>query len=121
MTNWYSTATSEEVERLLEAWPDAPTEAVELCEYILGTARDQVIAFAPTTAFDPLALVGLPDYTKPAVRLVLAQLQQAKNLWNAGRAQQDGNIGDTYSFIPRPLDKTIQQMIRPRRAVPSVF
>lgn len=117
---WYSTTTLSEAERLLEAWPDAPTDAPELCAVILGTARDQVIAYAPLTAYE--LVDGIPDLTKPLNRLVLAQLQQAKNLWNAGRAQQDGNVGgEGYVFVPRPLDKTIQQMIRPRRGVPSVF
>lgn len=120
MTAWYSTTTSEEVERLLEAWPDAPSEAPELCANVLGTARDQVIAFAPLTAF--VLVDGIPDLTQPADRLVLAQIQQAQNLWNAGRAQQDGGVGtEGYSFIPRPLDKTIQQIIRPRGGVVNVY
>ncbi|AZS40049.1 hypothetical protein CVS54_01371 [Microbacterium oxydans] len=208
MTTWYSTTSLQEAERLLEAWPDAPTDAPELCAYILGTARDQVIAFAPPLVEDPahvlvngftedgkftadfIAIDGwvhvvarlaegtsvtapvgtVPEAYRPAgnalsthgaqsftvypdgaawylgtageqVRLsyplpagvpspafnvperyVLAQLQQAKNLWNSGRAQQDGNVGtEGYSFVPRPLDKTIQQMIRPRGGVPRVF
>lgn len=53
---------------------------------------------------------------------VYAQLQQAKNLWNAGRAQADGDVGpEGYSFTPRPLDKTIRNILRPVEAVPYVF
>jgi hypothetical protein len=53
---------------------------------------------------------------------VYAQLEQAKNLWNAGRAQQDGGVGsEGYSFTPRPLDKTIRSIIRPTSGVPRVF
>lgn len=123
MAEWYSVATPAQIERLELAWPDAPTEIPELCAFILGTAREQVCAYSPTPmsiylwSTDPVPPEnGVPD------RLVLAQLQQAKNLWNAGRAQADGNVGgEGYTFIPRPLDKTIQQIIRPRRGVPNVF
>lgn len=111
MATWYNTDTQEEVDRLLQAWTDAPYDyAPELCASILGTAREQVIAFAP----------ALPE-TVPD-RYVLAQVMQAQNLWNAGRAQQEGGVGgEGYIFYPRPLDKTIRRIIRPQRGVPNVF
>lgn len=138
MADWYSIATPFQEERLLEAWSDAPTETPQLCEYILATAKEQVISYAPSTAEgieghwaeDPPgsgALLWVPATGFPGVpivgqnipeRLVLAQLQQAKSIWNAGR----GEVGpDGFSFMPRPLEKEIQQMIRPRRGVPNVF
>lgn len=114
MTQWYSLASPDEIERLEEAWSDAPTDQPEICGMILDNARHQVMSYAPALP------VTVPEDIP--FNLVYAQLQQAKNLWNAGRAQQDGNIGgEGYSFIPRPLDKTIQQLIRPRKGVPNVF
>ena len=45
---------------------------------------------------------------------VLAQLMQARNLWNAGRTTGDGEVGpDGFTFRPMPLDKTIRLVIRP--------
>ncbi|WP_248242981.1 hypothetical protein [Microbacterium kunmingense] len=53
---------------------------------------------------------------------VYAQLQQARNLWNAGRADESGNVGtEGFSFTPRPLDKTIRSIIRPTSGVANVL
>ncbi|WP_295824189.1 hypothetical protein [uncultured Microbacterium sp.] len=65
-----------------------------------------------------------PDVFVPAVptRFVWAQLQHAKHLWNAGRVAANGETGGgEFTFVPRPLDKDIQYIIRPRKGVPHVF
>ncbi|WP_322412076.1 hypothetical protein [Microbacterium invictum] len=124
MTNWYSVTTSGETDRLLAAWPDAPVDNEETCGLILSTAREQIVAYAPVTAFDVITTypADKPDFTKPADRLVYAQLLQAQRLWNAGRADENGNVGtEGFSFTPRPLDKTVRQIIRPTGGVPNVF
>jgi hypothetical protein len=47
-------------------------------------------------------------------RLAYAQLQQIRNLWNAGNTDGSGDVGtDGFHYTPRPLDKTIKQIIRP--------
>lgn len=112
MAEWYTVATSPGVDRLRAAWPGAPTENLELCETLLEVAREQVEAFAP--ALDPDAPLPL--------RYTYAQLQQAMNLWAAGRADENGNVGtEGFSFQPRPLDKTIRNIIRPTSGVASVL
>ena len=126
MVNWYSvdpTGEPSEAEiaqrdRLLAAWVDAPLSNLEMCGMILDTAREQVEHFAPT----PTPSGEGEDVPDPPSRYVLAQLQQAKNLWNAGRVSSDGEVGaEGYSFTPRPLDKTIRQMIRPVNGRPHVL
>ena len=58
--------------------------------------------------------IFIPDPPQVLDRYVYAQLQQAQNLWNAGRVAPTGDLGDGgFSFTPRPLDKTIRQIIRP--------
>ena len=53
----------------------------------------------------------MPD---PPGNYVLAQLQQAKNLYTASTVREGGDYGDgTFSYTPRPLDKTIRGIIRP--------
>jgi len=147
MTEWYTTTggTPEEQEaaqgRLLGEWPDAPLDRPETCEMLLEVAREQVIAYAPDPGtaeaavaavlerfglehklVDVLAVLELDDLTDPPRRYVYAQLQQAVNLWNAGRVSSDGNIGDGgYVFTPRPLDKTIRQIIRPADGKPHAL
>lgn len=109
---WYSCDSPEAQTRLVAAFPDAPVENEEVCEMLLEVAREQILAYAPALApADPL----------PA-RYVYAQLKQAEVLWAAGTASGDGDIGsEGYRFTPRPLDKTIQQIIRPKTGTANVF
>lgn len=114
MSTWLTSETPEAVDRLVGLWEDAPVENLELTEMLLDVARDQVLAFAPA------APAGSDWETEPPARFVLAQLQQAENLWNAGRATPD--VGpEGYSFTPRPLDKTIRTIIRPVDGKPDAF
>ena len=110
MAEWY-TATPDQAERLVGAWPDAPIENQEVCGFILSVAQEQVIDFGKVLAEDE----PIPD------RFVFAQLKQAENLWNAGRVSTGGDVGvDQYSYTPRPLDKTIKNIIRPPKGGPRV-
>ena len=55
-------------------------------------------------------------------RYALAQLMQAKNMWNAGRVDASGGIGDGGDFVirPVPLDWHVKQLLRPKRGAPRV-
>lgn len=115
MSTWYSAADDDEVERLVAAWTDAPIADLETLSMLLEVARDQVWSYDPDSEDDDLEPV-LPPTTDVPVRLVLAQLRQATNLWNAGRVNSSGDVGmDSFTFTPRPLDKTIRGIIRPLR------
>lgn len=124
MAEWYTTASPDEQERLLAAWQDAPIENLEVLEALLDTAREQVLAYAPEPPADALTVVDgyvVPGAPIPS-RYVLAQLQQATNLWNAGRVTSSGEIGgEGFTFTPRPMDRTIKQIIRPPDGKPHVL
>lgn len=112
-SGWF---TAGDEERLVAAWADAPIENAETLGYLLSTARDQVIEYAPAPSAEEDWDEAPPD------RFVYAQLQQAINLWNAGRVTETGDLGDGgFSFTPRPLDKTIRQIIRPVDGKPHVL
>ena len=127
MRTWYSADENDTdaQERLTGAWIDAPLDNLEVCAMLLEIARDQVWVYAPECG-------GVDDDGAPIVpvidtgdlvpaRLVMAQLQQATNLWNAGRVNSSGDVGmDSFSFTPRPLDKTIRSMIRPTKGTVDV-
>lgn len=114
MPNWYTVATPDETDRLVLAWPDAPIENMEVLGFILSTSRDQVLEYAPAVAV-PYEVDGVPE------NLVFAQLQQATNLWNAGRVTTGGEVGmESFSYTPRPLDKTVKSIIRPSTGRPRV-
>jgi len=131
MADWY-TGTGDDGPRLYDAWSDAPIDNPELCGFLMETARLQVLAYAPqdepaeevsylldelgypaSTITAVLELLGedLPDVPQ---RYVFAQLQQAKNLYNAGRIVGDQVGPDGFAFVPRPLSKEIQRIIRPQ-------
>lgn len=86
------------------------------------------LAFATNGAVPPFASGVVRWVADPAPgdgvpsRWVYAQLQQARNLWNAGRTTGEGDVGpDGFVFRPYPLDKTIKQIIRPVDGVISVL
>lgn len=118
-STWFTAADNdtEAIERLGAAWgEDLPVENLETLRFILSTARDQVLAFAPSPT-------GTQDWDlHPLDRYVYAQLQQAINLWNAGRVAPTGDLGDGgFTFTPRPLDKNVRQIIRPVDGKPHVL
>lgn len=123
MVDWYSVATPEQTTRLLGAWSDAPIENEELCSLILETAQEQVLEYAPAITEETTVVDGYVTITQTIPnRYAYAQLKQAENLWNAGRASSGGDVGvDGYSFTPRPLDKTIKSIIRPIDGKPDVY
>lgn len=125
---WYSASGEAALERIEAAWPDAPTDNPELCGMLLDVAKLQVEMYAPArydldhsdNGSDPATLLGWINGALPP-RLVYAQLQQAKNLYNAGRIVGDSTGADGFSFVPRPLSKEIQKIIRPQSGVASVL
>ncbi len=91
-----------------DEWADAPYDDVQLAE-LLDVAKGAVIAFAPVSETVPV------NYRK-------AQLVQARNVWNAAKVAPSGDMGDgTYVITPRPLDWHVQQLLRPKKGVPSIW
>jgi hypothetical protein len=87
-------------------WTDAPSDDARLFQ-LLGLAREQVEAYAPTLA----AGAAVPERYKGG------QLMQARNLWNSGQADPGtGGVGDDNSFTltVHPLDWMVQQVLRPK-------
>ena len=110
MADWYTNSGTGQTERLLGAWGEAPIENEEVCDFILDTAREQVETYA-----------RLPEGAAIPKRLVYAQLQQAKNLLTAGTVRSGGDFGEgEFQYQPRPLDKTIKGIIRPKHGGPRV-
>jgi hypothetical protein len=79
---------------------------------LLVVARTQVEAFAPALAVG----ATVPEHYR------LGQSMQARNIWNA--ATVSPSTGDMemggMSFVVHPLDWTVKQLLRPKRAVPWV-
>jgi hypothetical protein len=91
-------------------WRDAPASDVQLWR-LLDVARQQVTEWAPQPIPDPV-----PD------NLTTAQFTQARNVWNAIKADPSNlAIGDDALLIrPFPLDWTVKRMIRPANPRPVV-
>lgn len=136
---WYTASDQASRDRLGDAWADADTIVPELCEMLLDVARGDVLEYAPggtpgEQVTRLLAVLGYPAATIAMVvaalgevdpgipaRYVFAQLQQAKNLFNAGRVVGGSVGGDGFAFVPRPLSREIQKVIRPQSGVANVL
>lgn len=110
MTTWH------DLESAREEWEDAPLSDGVL-QALLDISEQQVIAYAPALPVptDPEAPAEIPANYR------YYQLMQATNIWNAGRVDASGGVGEgEFVARPHPLDWQIKQGLRPRRAVPRV-
>lgn len=110
MTTWH------DIESARDQWIDAPLDD-DVLEELLAVAEQQVIAYAPA-----LPEPAEDEELDVPVNYRRAQLQQARNLWNASKVDPSGSgiDGDSYVIRPFPLDWMIRQTLRPRRGVPRV-
>lgn len=93
-------------------WDGAP-ESDGLLHRLLNISREQVEAQAFP---EDLRAEVLPE------RLRMGQIWQARNIASASITDDNGsiNVGDGVVLTPRPLDPSVKQMIRPRRALKAV-
>lgn len=105
------------LEQVRARWRDAPASDVYLWA-LLDVARQQVLAWGPAAIADAIRLGTIPVPTN----YVAARITQARNIWNAVKTDPStGAIGDEGFLIrPFPLDWTVKQMIRPKRAKPTI-
>lgn len=113
MPTWHT------AESARDQWADAPgtpADDPDVLEELLDVAREQVEAYAPNL---PPAAEGGPVSIPITYRY--AQLMQARNIWNAALVSPGGEMGEgDFAITPHPLDWTVKQMIRPKRATPVV-
>lgn len=111
MTAWHDLVTAR------EQWLEADELDDIVLETLLEVSKQQVIAYAPPELPEPEE----DEEQIIPVNYSYAQLQQAKNLYNAARVTPGGEYGeDTFVIRPHPLDWIVKQILRPRRAVPNV-
>lgn len=113
-------ATWHDIESARDQWVDAPLDDERL-EELLTVACQQVVAYAPKSVREALeADDAAPDEVPTNLRV--AQLMQARNIFNAQRVDAaSGGMGeDTFMVRPHPLDWMVKQIIRPRTGVPRV-
>lgn len=88
-------------------WEDAPSEGLE---QLLADAEEELLDYAPQLEDD----APVPGRYRRAVVLQARELYLART--------RDGDvvgIGD-FALRARPLSATVQALLRPERAVPSV-
>lgn len=97
------------VESARAAWSDAPADDERLYR-LLDTARIQCEEFAP--AFTGRA----PENFRQA------QLLQARSIWASGSVSQDDQLGGGQLTVTVfPMDWSVKNLLRPRRAVGAFF
>lgn len=104
-----------------DRWRDAPFDDGYLTE-ILDVAAAQVMAYGRADVAAAIAADEAVPRTTVPVDYRSAQLAQAKNVWNAVKADpSNAAIGDEgFAFAPVRLDATVKQLIRPLSAKPVV-
>lgn len=105
------------IDEARDRWRDAPGDD-DYLQDLLDLAQQQVLEFGPARIATTIA--DDPDAVPTNYRM--AQLTQARNTWNAVKSDPlSQGIGDEgFVFRPFPMDWTVKQMIRPRRAKPVV-
>ncbi|ROP64695.1 hypothetical protein [Curtobacterium sp. ZW137] len=89
-------------------WRDAPVGDPALFA-VLESAKDQCLAFAPAVDIVP-------------ARYRQAQLMQARALWNSGHVNSDGALGGgDLTVTVFPMDWTVKNLLRPKRAIGAIF
>jgi hypothetical protein len=120
MAEWHTVASAR------DQWVDAPTddgvdEDATLSE-LLSAAKTAVLAYAP--AFEGLEvvdgyIVNDPDAVPDAYRI--AQLMQARNIWNSSKASPAGSFDNgEYGLTSFPLDWQVRQLLRPKQGRPVI-
>lgn len=101
--------TAADREQLVTLWPDSEAilDDAQLSLY-LDAAREACLEYAPVLAEGAPLPASYP----------LAQVMQARNLWNAGAASPGGDFdGSSYGLSAHPLDWQVKQLLRPRRGI----
>lgn len=111
MATWHTPDTAR------DQWSDAPLDDEQLTE-LLVVAREAVLAYAPALTGETEVVDGYIVVSNPPTSYVVAQLMQARNIWNSSKASPSGDFdGGGYGLTTFPLDWQIKQILRPR----SVF
>lgn len=115
MAEWH------DLESARNQWVDAPFDDDQLQE-LLDVAQNAVLAYAPALPTGELVIID--DVVVPAdpesipVSYRVAQLMQARNVWNSSKASPAGDFDNgSYGLTSFPLDWQVKQLLRPR----SVF
>lgn len=108
--DWYT------IDSIRAAWPDFDAVDDDTLSDILESARLAVIAYAPA-----LPVPTPPDPVVVPANYRQGQLLQARNIWNSAFASPTGDIDGTgFGLTTFPLDWSVQQLLRPKRAVPVI-
>lgn len=107
MATWHSASTA------AQQWPDIATMGADQATELLEVAKQQVLAYAPTLAVPDAA--EIPDSYR------LAQVMQARALWQAQRAAPGGELGgDGFGVRVYPMDWQVKALLRPPAGYPGI-
>lgn len=111
-TNWLTD------KELFDLWPDAPDDGEDEPGPAPALTMYNDAALAACEAFAP---VGPEEDTPVPANFRLAQMMQARNLWNASKVDPDRSYGEgEFVVTVHPLDWQVKALLRPRRRVPVV-
>jgi len=119
------------VESARDQWVDAPTDDGEdedaTLSELLVVAKEAVLAYAPALDTSDDLIIDEDGYivNQDAEAIPesyrIAQLMQARNVWNSSKASPSGNLDNgEYGLSTFPLDWQVRQLLRPKRGRPVI-
>ncbi|MCR2785434.1 MULTISPECIES: hypothetical protein [unclassified Microbacterium] len=103
-------------------WRDAPASDPVLTLY-LESAHSACLAYAPSLVEDPNVIDGGSFDEEPVpATWKLAEVMQARNIWNSVKASPGGGEmdGSSYGITAFPLDWQVKQLLRPERGLGAI-
>lgn len=100
--------TSTDVQTL---WPEAEGLDSDLLELLIEAAREQCVQYAP----------ALVEGATVSANWRMAHLMQIQALWNSVKAGPGDQIGaEGFTITTYPMDRTVKNLLRPKRGIPVV-
>jgi hypothetical protein len=96
---------------LPDLWPQAESIETPILWMLVDAAREQCIAYAAPTEEG----ADVPESWR------LAHLMQVQSLWQSAKSGPGDTIGpDGLTITVYPMDRTVRNLLRPRRRVPVI-
>ncbi len=98
------------LDEVKERWEEAEGLDGPILLQLVDSAREQCIEYAPVLSEGE----PVPENWR------LAHLMQVQGLWRSAQSGPGDQVGADFTITVYPMDRTVKNLLRPRRAIPVV-